>query len=308
MAYTVAGHGLVAWWLLPESWLSALLPGLPDSEMGIEMFFLSGIMIVVGAVWAVMYNSDLLLTGLIATLGRVKSLPPLLRTALSYPMRNRFRTGMTLAMFSLVVFTLVVMSFILTAIGSVFDDTERLSGGFDIRTTVSASNPIRDLEAAIADSPELSTLGFGAVGSIAPAAVEARAGGTDQPFVDFILQGADTGFTESVTYGFSMRAPEYGSADEVWQALRGEPRTVVVGAMLVPARTSFSVGGFEPPFLFEGFVLEDEVLPEVTLEVGDPITGEISELRVIGVFESFAFYAGAVMTSSETLWALRTEP
>ena len=55
-----------------------------------------------------MYNADILLGVVGSTLGRVKSLAPVVRMAMAYPLRGLFRTGVTLAMFTLVVFTLVV--------------------------------------------------------------------------------------------------------------------------------------------------------------------------------------------------------
>ena len=57
-----------------------------------------------------MYNADLLLKGLTYVTGRVGKLRPVLVTAVAYPMSAKFRTGLTLAMFSLGIFTLMVMS------------------------------------------------------------------------------------------------------------------------------------------------------------------------------------------------------
>jgi len=43
----------------------------------------SGLMIVIGAVWVIVYNADLLLGGVMAVLGRVKTLAPLLRMSMA---------------------------------------------------------------------------------------------------------------------------------------------------------------------------------------------------------------------------------
>ena len=142
-AFTAAGVALIVLWLLPSSVTDKLLP---DMNAGIEMFFLSGIMLVIAAVWVVVFNSDLLVRATVAVLGRFRSLPPILKTAVAYPMQNRFRTGMTLAMFSLVVFTLVCMSFIIAGIGGIYGDTEKLAGGFDVRASTSYANPVVDLQ------------------------------------------------------------------------------------------------------------------------------------------------------------------
>ncbi|MGD3520964.1 hypothetical protein QT423_22405, partial [Xanthomonas citri pv. citri] len=129
----------LALWLLPVS----LAPeGMTE---GIDLFFISGVMIVLAGVWVVIYNSDLLLGAIVGLFGWIRGMPRVLRAAVSYPMQARFRTGMTLAMFSLVVFTIVTMSFITAAFGSIFEDTDRLSGGFDIRADAGYAAPIPDI-------------------------------------------------------------------------------------------------------------------------------------------------------------------
>ena len=297
-AFTLAGLGLVGWWLLPADVLDSILP---EMQQGIEMFFLSGIMLVVGGVWTVMYNSDLLLAATVRVFGRIRGLPPILRTAIAYPMQSRLRTGMTLAMFSLVVFTLVVMAFIINSMAGVWDDTERLSGGFHIRASTSYANPITDIEAALQEADGVTPDSFEAIGSLAGVPVEVRQEGTEQEPADLYLQGVDTGYTDSVTYRFAMTAEGYESPRKVWQALQEEPGTAVVSTALVPSKTGYDMGAPEPDFQLEGFWLEDEALPEVYIQAQDPRTGNEQRLRVIGVLEETAFYSSGVMTSQDTV-------
>ncbi|MBI4301339.1 MAG: ABC transporter permease [Chloroflexi bacterium] len=303
-AFTVAGLGLVVWWLLP---VGALDPFLPEMQQGIEMFFLVGIMIVLGAVWMVIYNSDLLLAASVATLGRMRGLSPVLKTAVSYPMQNRFRTGVTLAMFSLVVFTLITMAFIVSSIGNLFNDTQRLSGGFHIRATTSYANPIPDMGNAL-DSSTVSANAFEAVASFSAAGVEVKQEGTNQEPVDFAIQGVDRGYTDNVTYKFALTAPGYDSPQEIWNALQNQPGTAVVSSMLVPTKRNFNVGGPMPPFRLEGFWMEDETLPEVYISATDPRTGNEQRLRVIGVVDPMAFYTQGIITSQETVNRLLGQP
>ncbi len=313
VAFTAAGAGLLAFWLMPASVLDAFLP---EMEQGIEMFFLSGIMLVIGGVWVVIFNSQVLLSLVVAVFGRIKGAPPVLKTAVAYPMQSRFRTGMTLAMFSLVVFTLVVMSFITAALGQVFSDEEALSGGYEVRATSGLLNPIEDIRAAIAAPPDSGVSGgagqdepgstldpadFTAIGSVSLSLIEARPSDAEIQPEEIGLQGADQGYLDSVGYGFALTAPGYESDRAVWQGLT-EPDTVVVSAALVPTRADFSQGAPEPPFRFDGFYVQDDVLPEdVRLTVTDPATGESRELRVIGVIDSLAIYTGMAITSQDTL-------
>lgn len=313
-AFTAAGVALLVWWLLPAS---VMEPIISDMEQGIEMFFISGIMLVLGGVWVVIYNSELLLTLIVVVFGRLRGAPPVLKTAVSYPMQSRFRTGMTLAMFSLVVFTLVVMSFIIAGMTQVFADEEAVSGGFEVRASVNPRNPVQDIRAEIAGSADapsgtgsgaagesgepLDPESFRAVGTVGTARVDVRPAASEISPEKMTLQGADEGYTESVGYGFALRAPGYASDREVWRALQEEPDTAVIAYSLAPSRADYSMGGPEPPFKLEGFYAEDEALPSVQISVTDPLTEAETELTVIGVLEPTAIYAGNIMTSRSNL-------
>jgi putative ABC transport system permease protein len=304
-AFTVAGLALLGWWLLPGSIWESILP---EMRQGIEMFFLSGIMLVVGGVWVVIYNSDLLLTGMVRLFGRLRGLAPVLKTAVSYPLQNRFRTGLTLAMFSLVVFTLIVMAFIIHSVAVGLEDTERLSGGYDIRASTSYINPIPDIRAALQEANGVTLDDFKTIGSFNGAPVKVKQAGTDQELTDFFLQGVDADYSNSVTYKFAMTAEGYNSPQEVWHALQEEPGTAVIAALLVPAKANYNMGGPTLDFQLEGFFIEDEALPEVYIQAQDPRTGNEQSLRVIGVLEQTAFYAGdGVITSQETVNTLLGE-
>ena len=76
--------------------------------MDFSAWVVSGLMLVAGATWLIVYNADVLLGATMRVAGRVRALAPVLKMAMAYPLRVRFRTGVTLAMFTLVVFTIVV--------------------------------------------------------------------------------------------------------------------------------------------------------------------------------------------------------
>jgi putative ABC transport system permease protein len=298
LAFTAAGLGLVVWWLVPaDVW------GLPDMEQGIEMFFLSGIMLVIGAVWAVMYNSDLLVAALVRLLGRFQGLAPVIKTAVAYPMQSRLRTGITLAMFALIVFTLTMMGFIITANDAIGEDVGRISGGFQVRTYANAINPLPDMRAALEEANGVNPDDFEAVASFAWAPTRLKQEGTDHEPVEWWIRGHDAAYADSVTYDFALMAPGYASARDVWQALQNEPGTAVVDSYMVPTRNKFSLGGPTLDFKLEGILLEDETLPEIYILAQDPHTGNEQRLRVIGVL-GVAGYGASVMVSQDTLNAL----
>src|SRR5262249_31783964 len=157
---TGGGLALIAMNLLPTSrWLL----GNPKSDFSI--FIVSGLMIVVGASWVLMYNTDLLLGALASSLGRVRRLAPVLRMSIAYPLRSRFPTGVTLAMFTRVVFTLVVGAIPTTSFVSAFNDLKSYGGGFDVRASVAPAAPIRDIYAALGHAPGIDAADFTVVSS-----------------------------------------------------------------------------------------------------------------------------------------------
>ena len=303
ISFTVAGMLLLGLWLLPFSFAPS---GMTE---GIDLFFISGVMIVLAGVWVIIYNSDLLLGAVVALFGWLRGMPPVLRTAVSYPMQSRFRTGMTLAMFSLIVFTIVTMSFINAAFGSIFDDTDRLSGGFDVRADAGYAAPIPDMNEALNDKKDVNADDFTAVGTLTGLSVDAKQKGTDHKPKTLFLQGVDGGYTKNVGYGFKSTVAEYDTADEVWTALRTEEDTAVISSDLAPSRSNFDVGDAEPAIKLSGFYGEDPTLPDdLYIRVEDPQSGKTRNLHVIGVLEDTAFFAPGVTSSRATLDDLAGSP
>jgi putative ABC transport system permease protein len=224
-------------------------------------------------------------------------------------MQSRFRTGMTLAMFSLVVFTIVTMSFITAAFGSIFDDTDRLSGGFDVRADAGYAAPVPDMNEALKDTKGIDDSDFTAVGTLTGVSVDAKQEGTDRKPETLFLQGVDDGYTENVGYGFKSTLPEYDTANEVWTALRTQKNTAVISAELAPTRENFDVGEGAPAIKLSGFYGEDPTLPDdLYIRVEDPESGETRNLQVIGVLEDTAFFAPGVTASRATVNGIAGSP
>jgi putative ABC transport system permease protein len=302
ISFTVAGTLLLGLWLLPFSFAPS---GMTE---GIDLFFISGVMIVLAGVWIIIYNSDLLLGAVVALFGWLRGMPPVLRAAVSYPMHSRFRTGMTLAMFSLVVFTIVTMSFITAAFGSIFEDTNRLSGGFDVRADAGYAAPIPDMNEALKDKKSVNADDFSAVGTLTGLSVDAKQKDTSRKPQSLFLQGVDGGYTKNVGYGFKSTVAEYDTENEVWTALRTEKDTAVVSSDLAPSRSNF-VGDEEPPIKLSGFYSEDPYLPDdLYIQVEDPQSGRTRNLHVIGVLEDTAFFAPGVTSSRATVDDLAGSP
>jgi ABC-type antimicrobial peptide transport system permease subunit len=154
LAFSFAGISLLIFWSLPYDALDFL--DVPNFSAGPEMFVLSGVMMVAGAVWTIMYNSDILLGLVTRLLSPFGKLLPVVRTAIAYPMNAKFRTGLTIAMFALVIFMLVFMSVFVNMLSDLVDDEELTQiRAYDIEVGVVQANRIPDLRSAIAAAPEL---------------------------------------------------------------------------------------------------------------------------------------------------------
>jgi len=292
LVYTGAGLAIVILWLLPSdafAWIT-------EFSSGFSGFLAGGLLLVVGATLTIMYNAQLLLGALAATLGRLRALAPVLRLAVAYPLRSMFRTGVTLAMFMLVVFTLVVGTTISGAFTDAVDDLEAFGGGFDVRAVSAPASPVGDIDSAVKSVPgiEASTIQVAASQAIVP--LEARQAGSKRAFESYPVAGLDDTFLARTTYGFAALADGYGSAEEVWDALAARPNLAVVDPMVAPRRDSWVMAA-PPEFQLSGFYLEDGRFRPTPVEVRDTQSGRTMRLTVVGVLAE---------TAPEMMWGIST--
>jgi putative ABC transport system permease protein len=208
IVFTLAGLALIGWWLLPIT----LFPSV------VEMSFLSGVSMLLGAVWVLAYNVGLL--------RRVRGRVALWRISTAYVAANRFRTGLTLTMFALVVLSLTVSAVLLTATRQAYADPEAVTGGWDIHAT--SNQPPRDLRADLAKSGVVAPEAFSAIGAastIQAEAVQLNGAGTAR-WAPVNLLAVDDGFIQGA------RTPIVGG--DGWARL-AQPGTAIVGGALLNA-------------------------------------------------------------------------
>ncbi|HLF72195.1 MAG TPA: FtsX-like permease family protein, partial [Dehalococcoidia bacterium] len=139
LTYTLTGLVIIYIWEIDFS------VGLVERVFGettgdIELFFLSGVMVTVAATFLVVYNADMILAPL-TRLGRwLGALLPSIKMAVAYPLANRARTGLTMAMFCLVVFALTMISAFNHNFNRLFI-SDRALGGYDVVVDENPTNP-----------------------------------------------------------------------------------------------------------------------------------------------------------------------
>ena len=296
LAFTFIGVIMLAYWMLPFDTMEPMTGVLEDD---IEMFFISGIVMVTAAVWTVMYNADLLLRGITSISSRFGKLRPVLVTAVAYPMSTKFRTGLTLAMFALVVFTMMVMSLLNEAFSNTFSDADRVLGEWDLEASVSFDNPISDIRAAINENPDLSLADFEAIGGYIQAPIDVRQPDSEnQRWKRYSLLAGDDEFLDASRYDFKITTEEYGSSkEEIWQALRRDPGLAVIDAAATQGSDDDGIGD-AGSFKLDGVSIDDEIMSPVQIVVLDPRSEQQMTFTIIGVLDSVAADTGIITSKS----------
>ncbi len=312
---SLVGVFLLVFWLLPAEAFEAIKD---DWNQNFSVFFVSGALVVTGGVLLAMNNSQVILGLVMRTLGRVQSLAPIAKSAVSYPLRAKFRTGLSAAMFAAVIFSIIVMAALNVSFDTLFDDQDRLAGGYEvIALSVSDLNPVQDLTSEVSVREDLSFVarvdGIPAVGTLrtifdAEGTLGERP--DDEP-LETTITGVDDDFVRSNQFGIKLATSEFATeegfdAAAVWRALRDNPGLAVVNAIMIPSRNNFNFGapGDDLMLDVEGLYIENDTMEPVPITVTDDKTGVSLDLTVIGVIDdvaSFFFLPFGVFTSSTAL-------
>ncbi|HET7092652.1 MAG TPA: ABC transporter permease, partial [Thermomicrobiales bacterium] len=207
---TLAGLALLAFWLTPEEETQRLVGRFAGS---IEMFFLAGVAITVATTLIIVANLDLLLAA-IDRLGEFwRGGAPALRMAIAYPGAAPARTGLTIAMFSLIVFSLIVTATISRNVVAIFLG-DAAGAGWDVEAQALGIDPLPQPREAFARAgvapDELRAIGE----TISPGLPLSRvrvAGSGEAGWKTYLVQGMDAAFLDATDFAFSYRARGYDS-------------------------------------------------------------------------------------------------
>ena len=298
LAFTFIGVVMLVFWSLPSDPFPDVIRDLKGDA---DMMVPSGIFMVAAAVWTVMYNADLLVRALTFATGRFGKIRPVLVTAVAYPMSAKFRTGLTLAMFSLVIFTLTVMSVLTAIFGSQFTDAETVHAGWEIDGNLNFNTPIDDIRGAIDQLPALRNEDFEAIGGFTGLDAQVRMlEGENQRWDGTHVRFANKEFLEAAEYKLKIVAEGYGTTDEeVWQALIDDPSLAVVGGRVV-ATSEGATADESDPWLEDVYYEGDKMSP-ADIEVREPRTGEIIQIKVVGVMDREHEFSRSILTSKALL-------
>ena len=320
-AWSIVGLFLLVFWLLPPAFFDSLRD---DWQRDFSVFFISGFLVVTGAVLLVMNNPQVLMAVSGWLMRRSRRLAPIVKSAVAYPLRNRFRTGLSVAMFGVVVFSIIVMSVLTSSFGRLFDDQDRIAGSYDVVAAIPGEfgptdliNPVQDPASVVEANLDLTFVsrvdGSPSIGSLRTI-FDAEAKLPEEPdedFEDVFITAIDTDFLDTNGFQIKLATEEFRTSDgfdanAVWRAIRDTPGLAVINAELVPTRDNFQFG--DPGDFFsldaEGLFIENDVMDPVAVTLRDLKSGEDFEVTVIGVVDdiaSFFFIPLAIFTSTDTL-------
>ena len=294
------GLFLVVYWLIPHSFLKGLKPDFTEDMSG--FFFLGGFL-VTGAVLVTVNNAEIVLSLMTNTIGRVRRYAPVVKSAVSYPLQSRSRTGLSLAMFAIVIFSVTVMATFVEVTSNLLNNQDRITGGYEVIGLVRSDlNPVGDLRAEVEANPDLDFIervdGAPSVGTLhtvykTDARLASDASGAYTPTT---ITAIGDDFSETNHFGISLSVEEYtrwygSNPSVVWDAVRMNPGLAIVSAGIVPTRSNSSFALPTDQFNLnevEGLLVENEYMDPIQVTVRDLEGGNTIELTVIAVLDTLA--------------------
>ena len=269
LARQLAAGTVLAWGLGVDSLFPEIMG---DAE--IIVFVVRGVVLTTGAV-SLAVSLDRVWTLAIELLGRGgRGLAP--RLGLAYPLARRFRTSMLLGMFSLVIFTVTILTSFSASFSNATGQTvEKIAANYDIVLDTDPANPI-DVSALEAreDVAAVAGLSRGVANFEAPHLDAARS---------WPITGFDADLLELGTPGLFARDPAYASDEEVYQAVLSDPSLTIVPENFLVAGVDLAV-----------FRAGD------TFTVIEPGTGTAHELTIAALGETDWLNNGALVSRDLT--------
>ena len=243
VVYTLIGVGLLVTWALPwERWL-ATEGALAISDIWFILNFVLGApLLILGAILVVMFNADLLAWLVSRIVGGIGFLTPVVRTAIAYPLSSRFRTGMAMVLFAMIITTVTLMNVVIQATQTLVTPDSERNAGFEIGVyngILSFFDPLEDMEADLPNKPDFPLDQVATIGSVSILDVTTRqvtpALGADDADRHASINGVNLGYLDQAEqiYSFSRRAEGYATDAEVWQALRERNDVAVIHSDLL---------------------------------------------------------------------------
>ena len=297
-AFTAVGLYLLFIWLLPVKQFEQIFG--KHGEGDFELFFLSGIFLVFATTILVLQNGDLLLRLVSLVGGVLKGRIASFRTAVAYPSASPVRTGMTIAMFCLIVFALVMVATMSQNFANYFL-SDKADAGWTVRVDTNSSNPVDDLSAAL-NADGVDTGEFTAVGSMSSPSltrVDVRLNGTE-PWEQYQVKGMDDAFITESDLSFRNHAAGYDSDAAILEALRTEPNVAVADANILGGGGGPQAAPVDQ-FTIDGIESDTQDFAPIVVDLAVPGSDEVRQVKIIGILDPQISTIPGILANTSTI-------
>ncbi len=291
LAFTAAGIYLLVFWLLPDDLFRDIFG---EYSGDIDLFFLSGIFLVAASTLVIVQNLGALLRLTQALGGAARGKLAAVRVAVAYPGANRGRTGMTIAMFALIVFSLVMVATLTENFANIFLG-EEANAGWDVRADVPAANPVGDVRETLTQRG-VDLAGVEALALVTqPNQFAMQLRNPNDEWKVSLVNVMGTAFVDESELSFQARAEGFATDQAILDALKSDPNVAIVDASAVPQEGQF--GGDPNLFTLEGIEPNQDVFSPLTIEIIGPEDAQPQPITIIGVLDQelttlFGLYMG----------------
>ncbi|MGE0687623.1 MAG: ABC transporter permease, partial [Dehalococcoidia bacterium] len=209
---------------------------------------------------------------------RFSSTAPALKMGVAYPLSNRFRTGMTIAMFSLIVFSLSVFSALNSSFAALMSASGG-DGGWDVLTTSTRNSDLTDLSTALkeAQAPVVNDIEATGSTTVFNANSAVRVTAADDEAKPFPVLAANNAFLTMPNGQLGSWVATYANERDVFNAVASDPKLALIDPSVLP-------DGFnEYEFYVDGLKVSNDHFKPFDLTYTDTATGREATVTVIGI-------------------------
>ena len=294
LAWNAAALGTLAIWVSDVAGIQIF----PYSAE-IEMLVVAGLFLLISSLLLVMFNSDAIIRLFTVIIRARSSYRAVVRTAISYPLKAKFRTGLSIFIFGLVIFTVTILTMISGVMNyNIPIMVEETSGGFDTIAFTLDTRTVLDSDPwAKLNSTDGFLEGSNVSNLLAMATIEVRVNDTvdvgngDLRHIDFSILALGVNerfYTEGYYPLAEWDTSRFSSEEEVWEGIMSNDSLVVIDGGLAG-----TMGGMMSFNNAQRIVLNDTFRVEA-------YDGTYSNLTVVGVMKQSAL--GGIFVNEETVY------
>ena len=224
-----------------------------DYPSGIEMLIVSGLFMIVACLLIVMFNSKLFVSFFTSIFRFKNGYRAVIKTSISYPLKAHFRTGISIFIFAIVIFTITALSMMTGMIGVGIDKmVNETSGGFDVIGFSGAPIPYDPWEHVNNTIGPLQMGNISVMESLSTTNVMINYLNTDKngtveaKSFTYMVTGVAASFNKLGNYPLTAyNSTIYHSEDEVWAAVQQNSSLVIMDGSRYPSSSSFGFGNTE---------------------------------------------------------------